>query len=93
MTGFAFNFAATLADLLVKVTPYFLPGVLFAALLKVYLRPTWTEHFITRGTSSVFYASLAGAFLPGCSCATMPMHDGMKALVSRLVSSTKLFEG
>ena len=88
MTGFVHSFAATLADLLVKVTPYFLLGTLFAALLKVYVRPAWTERFFTRGTSSVFYASLAGALLPGCSCATMPMSDGVKAQGGRLGTVT-----
>ena len=88
MTGFVHSFAATLADLLVKVAPYFLLGALFAALLKVYVRPAWTERFFTRGASSVFYASLAGALLPGCSCATMPMSDGVKAQGGRLGTVT-----
>lgn len=88
MTSFVHSFAATLADLLIKVTPYFLLGVLFSGLLKVYVRPAWTESFFTRGTSSVFYASLAGALLPGCSCATMPMSDGVKAQGGRLGTVT-----
>lgn len=75
MTGFVHSFGATLADLLLKVTPYFLLGVLFSGLLKVYVRPAWTERFFTRGTSSVFYASLAGTLLPAvlaqpCPCPT-----------------------
>ncbi len=88
MTAFVFDFAATLAVLLVKVAPYFLLGALFAALLKVYVRPAWTERFFTRGASSVFYASLAGALLPGCSCATMPMSDGVKAQGGQLGTVT-----
>lgn len=88
MMVFVYSVAATLADLLIKVTPYFLLGVLFAGLLKVYVKPAWTERFFTRGTSSVFYASLAGALLPGCSCATMPMSDGVKAQSGHLGTVT-----
>lgn len=82
------GFGATLADLLIEVAPYFLLGALFGALLTVYVKPAWSARFLARGASSVFYASLLGALLPGCSCATMPMAEGVKTQGARLGTVT-----
>lgn len=73
-----FEIAKEFAELLIKVIPYFLLGTLFGALLKTYLKPEIAERFLNKGVSSVLTASALGAILPGCSCATMPMADGLR---------------
>ncbi len=60
------------------VIPYFILGSAFGALLKVYLKPDFAFKYLSRGTSSVINASILGAVLPGCACATMPMAEGLK---------------
>lgn len=64
--------------LIILVFPYFLLGAVFGALLKTYLKPSFGLKYLGGGFLSVVYASLLGAILPGCSCATMPMADGLK---------------
>lgn len=82
------GFGGTFGDLLLKVSPYFLLGAAFGAVLRVHVKPAWSARWFQRGSSSVFYASMVGALLPGCSCATMPMADGIKAQGSRLGTVT-----
>ena len=74
--------------LMILVAPYFLLGAVFGALLKTYLSPTFGLKYLNGGFSSVVYASLLGAILPGCSCATMPMADGLKGKGTRLGTIT-----
>ncbi|MFC1514793.1 permease [Candidatus Omnitrophota bacterium] len=65
-------------DLILLVIPYFFLGTAFGALIEVYVSPDFALKYLHRGTSSVINASLLGAVLPGCSCATMPMADSLK---------------
>lgn len=71
-------------SLIITVFPYFILGTAFGALLKTYLKPNLTLKFFNRGTSSVISASILGALLPGCACATIPMAEGLKEKGARL---------
>lgn len=73
-----FKIIKEFADLVIKVLPYFLLGSIFGALLKTFLKAETAERYLNKGTSSVITASALGAILPGCSCATMPMANGLR---------------
>lgn len=85
---FGTEFARALGHLLIQVSPYFLLGAVFAAVLKTYVKPDWTARLFQGNAASVGWASLAGAALPGCACATMPMADGVKSQGARLGTVT-----
>ena len=70
--------------LIISVFPYFIIGTAFGAFLEVYLKPRFALKFFNRGTSSIISASILGALLPGCSCATMPMAIGLREKGARL---------
>ena len=70
--------------LIISVFPYFIIGTAFGAFLEVYLKPRFALKFFNRGTSSIINASILGALLPGCSCATMPMAEGLREKGARL---------
>ncbi len=70
--------------LIILVLPYFLVGAVAGALLEVYLKPETTLKYFGRGVGSIVNASLLGAILPGCSCATMPMAASLKSSGARL---------
>ncbi|HEX3033631.1 MAG TPA: permease [Thermodesulfobacteriota bacterium] len=65
-------------SLTLEVIPYFLFGAVFGAVLQTYLKKGSAFKYLSRGNSSVINASILGAVLPGCACATMPMADGLK---------------
>ncbi len=71
-------------SLTITVIPYFILGTAFGAFLHVYLRPDFALKYLSGGTSSVINASILGAILPGCACATMPMAAGLKEKGARL---------
>ncbi len=71
-------------SLTLLVLPYFIFGAAFGALMQTYIKPEVAVKYLNKGTSSVINASVLGAILPGCSCATMPMADGLKAKGARL---------
>lgn len=71
-------------SLTIVVIPYFVLGTAFGALLKAYLKPDFAFKYLNRGLSSVINASILGALLPGCACATMPMAEGLKEKGARL---------
>lgn len=75
-------------SLTLRVFPYFILGTTFGALLKTYLKPDFAFRYLNRGTSSVINASVLGAVLPGCSCATIPMAEGLKEKGARLGTIT-----
>ena len=79
-----YHIAKEFISLTVLVFPYFVFGTAFGALLDVYLKPDFAFKFFKRGTSSVINASILGAILPGCSCATIPMAQGLKEKGARL---------
>lgn len=64
--------------LTLDVAPFFLLGAAFGAVLQTYLKADLISKYLARGNSSVINASILGAVLPGCACATMPMADGLK---------------
>lgn len=70
--------------LMVLVLPYFLVGAVTGALLEVYLKPETALKYFGRGVGSIINASLLGAILPGCSCATMPMASSLKSSGAKL---------
>ncbi|NOY89024.1 MAG: hypothetical protein GXO93_06495 [FCB group bacterium] len=70
--------------LTLEVFPYFLIGTIVGALLEVYLKPEMATKFLGKGTRSVISASVLGAVLPGCACATIPMAKGLKTSGARL---------
>lgn len=71
-------------SLTITVIPYFILGAAFGAILKVYLKPDFAFKYLNRGTTSIINASILGAVLPGCACATMPMAEGLKEKGARL---------
>src|SRR3989338_202626 len=67
-----------------SVIPYFILGTAFGALLKTHLKPDFAIKYLNRGVSSIINASILGAVLPGCACATMPMAEGLKEKGAKL---------
>ena len=65
--------------LITTVAPYFFLGAGFGALMEVYVKPGLALKYLNRGGRSVVNASVLGAVLPGCSCATMPMASTLKS--------------
>lgn len=76
------------ASLTLRVLPYFLLGAVTAAALKVYASPRWTNRLFASGTRSVWLASVLAAVLPGCSCATGPMAQGLHRQGASLGTTT-----
>ncbi|MCP4703665.1 MAG: permease [candidate division Zixibacteria bacterium] len=70
--------------LTILVLPYFLIGAVTGAILEVYLKPATAIKYFGKGIRSIINASLLGAILPGCSCATMPMASSLKSSGARL---------
>lgn len=64
-------------SLTLTVLPYFALGALTGALLKTYAKTGWFVRHMSGNALSIFWVSLAGAALPGCACATMPMAQGL----------------
>jgi uncharacterized protein len=73
-----FKIADEFFALMITVLPYFIVGTSVGAVLEVYLRPSFAYKYLRKGTLSVVNASILGAILPGCSCATMPMADSLR---------------
>lgn len=71
-------------SLTLTVIPYFILGTAFGALLKAYIKPDFAFKYLNRGTTSIINASILGAVLPGCACATMPMAEGLKEKGARI---------
>ncbi len=75
---FLINFAREFLSLTLIVLPYFALGVIIGAVLDRFLNPELTNKYLGKGLRSVVSASVLGAILPGCSCATVPMAEGLK---------------
>ncbi|OGR40606.1 MAG: hypothetical protein A2X29_01180 [Elusimicrobia bacterium GWA2_64_40] len=60
------------------VLPYFLGGAAFGAALDVYLKPEFALKHLRGGWLSMAKAAALGMIMPGCSCATMPMAEGLR---------------
>lgn len=65
-------------SLTITVIPYFILGTAFGALIEVYVKPEHALRYLNKGSASVVNASILGAVLPGCACATVPMAEGLK---------------
>ncbi len=68
------------------VLPWFIVGVVFGALLERYLNPNIARKYLGKGFGAIVNASLLGAILPGCSCATVPMANGLRQSGSSLAT-------
>jgi len=64
--------------LTLMVLPYFLGGAALGAALDVFLEPEFALKHLRGGWLSMVKASIFGMVIPGCSCATMPMADGLR---------------
>lgn len=71
-------FAKEFLTLTWMVLPYFLGGAAFGAVLDVFVKPEFALKHLGGGWLSMAKASILGMILPGCSCATMPMADGLR---------------
>lgn len=60
------------------VLPYFLAGAAFGAALDVFLKPEHALKHLRGGWLSMAKAAVLGMVMPGCSCATMPMAEGLR---------------
>lgn len=60
------------------VLPYFLGGAAFGAALDVFVKPEFALKHLGGGWLSMAKASILGMVMPGCSCATMPMAEGLR---------------
>jgi uncharacterized membrane protein YraQ (UPF0718 family) len=67
------------ASLTIQVIPFFLFGVLFAAILATYVKADFILGHLNRGLGSIINAACLGLILPGCACTTVPMARGLKS--------------
>ena len=75
---YLYAFAKEFLTLTWMVLPYFLGGAAFGAALDVYLKPEFALKHLGGGWGSMAKAALLGMVMPGCSCATMPMAEGLR---------------
>ena len=73
-----YAFAKEFLSLTWEVLPYFLGGAAFGAALDVYLKPDFALKHLRGGWLSMAKAAALGMIMPGCSCATMPMAEGLR---------------
>lgn len=64
--------------LTVSVAPFFVLGAAFGAALETYLKPGFAFKYFKGGLAGVVNASVLGAVLPGCACATMPVAESIR---------------
>ncbi|MER3446368.1 MAG: hypothetical protein C4291_05745 [Candidatus Dadabacteria bacterium] len=86
--GIALQILKEFIFLTLKVTPHFLLGAILGAILQTYLKTDLAFKYLSRGSFSVINASILGAILPGCACATVPMAEGLKRQGSNLGTIT-----
>ena len=75
---YLYAFAREFLKLTWEVLPYFLGGAAFGAALDVYLKPEFALKHLRGGWLSMAKAAVLGMIMPGCSCATMPMAEGLR---------------
>ncbi|MEK7722327.1 MAG: permease [Elusimicrobiota bacterium] len=73
-----YAFAKEFLTLTWMVLPYFLGGAAFGAALDVFVKPEFALKHLRGGWLSMAKSSILGMIMPGCSCATMPMADGLR---------------
>lgn len=74
--------------LLVEAAPWFFGGALLGAAMQAFLRPGWVTPWVGSQRASVLNAAVAGALLPGCCMATMPLAASLKSHGARLGTLT-----
>lgn len=80
------------AVLVLKVAPFFLAGAAAGAALQTFLPKKWADRlFGGDGLRSLLAAVAAGAILPGCSCATMPMAAGLRGTANPRLGTVAAF--
>jgi uncharacterized membrane protein YraQ (UPF0718 family) len=84
MIGWIQHFFHEFLHLFLMVLPYFLLGIGVGALFESKGNFGFISRFLGQGKRSIAYASLMGAILPGCACATMPMAEGLLRKGARL---------
>ena len=78
--------------LTLEVLPFFIIGAITGAALQAFVPARWVERaFGSRGQRSLYTAVAAGAVLPGCACATMPMAAGLKSGSSARLGTVAAF--
>lgn len=75
---FVQNYLKEFLSLTLMVLPYFLGGAAFGAALDVFLKPEFALKHLRGGWGSMAKAAVLGMVMPGCSCATMPMAEGLR---------------
>ncbi len=75
---YIYAFAKEFLTLTWLVLPYFLAGAAFGAALDVFVKPEFALKHLGGGWLSMAKASILGMVMPGCSCATMPMAEGLR---------------
>ncbi|HBA60273.1 MAG TPA: hypothetical protein DCZ92_05565 [Elusimicrobia bacterium] len=76
--NFLYAFTREFLALTWMVLPYFLGGAALGAALDVFVKPEFALKHLRGGWLSMAKASLLGMVMPGCSCATMPMAEGLR---------------
>lgn len=76
--NYLYAFAKEFLTLTWMVLPYFLVGAALGAALDVFVKPEFALKHLRGGWLSMAKASALGMVLPGCSCATMPMAEGLR---------------
>jgi len=78
--------------LLLTVLPFFVLGAVTGAALQTFVSRRWSERlFGGRGLRALVSAVTAGALLPGCSCATMPMASGLRGTAAPRLGTLAAF--
>ncbi len=76
--NFAAAFFREFFSLTWLVLPYFLGGAAAGAALDVFVKPEHALKHLRGGWLSMAKAAVLGMVMPGCSCATMPMAEGLR---------------
>lgn len=84
MLSYVNLFLSEFTHLIITVFPYFLVGVATGAFVEAYVKTDTLIKYLNKGLGSVVNASILGAVLPGCACATVPMAEGLKTKGSNL---------
>lgn len=75
---YIYAFGKEFLSLTWMVLPYFLVGAALGAALDVFVKPEFALKHLGGGWLSMAKSAVLGMMLPGCSCATMPMADGLR---------------
>jgi len=77
MATWSNQFIHEFTHLLIIILPYFIVGISVGAILESTTNFDFIYKLLGKGRRSIIFASLLGAILPGCACATMPMAEGL----------------